>query len=136
MGKARCLNFRQRIYEKNVEENFDHYKRYTTYRRVLQSICPESGRDNTLASLDFKTPTRFDNLYFQNIVEGKGLLHSDNVLVSEDLEGEIREEVWAFASDQQLFFASFVNSIVKMGYINVLTGNEGEIRKNCRFVNP
>ena len=77
--------------EKSIEENFDHYKRYNTYRRILQSICPESGRDNTLGALDFKTPSRFDNLYFQNIIEGKSLLHSDNVLVNEDLEGEIRE---------------------------------------------
>ena len=136
MGKARCVSFRQRIYEKSIEETFDHYKRYNTYRRILESICPESGRDNTLAALDFRTPTRFDNLYFQNIVEGKGLLHSDNVLVNEDLEGEIREQVWAYASDQQLFFDSFVNSILKMGNINVLTGSEGEIRKHCRFVNP
>lgn len=136
MGKARCVSFRQRIYEKSAEENFDYYKRYTTFRRILRSICPESGKDNALGALDFKTPTRFDNLYFHNIIEGKGLLQSDNVLVREDLEGEIREQVRAYASDQQLFFASYVNSIVKMGNINVLTGNEGEVRKNCRFVNP
>ena len=44
--------------------------------------------------------------------------------------------MWAYASDQQLFFDSFVNSILKMGNINVLTGSEGDIRKNCRFVYP
>ncbi|KAL5791466.1 hypothetical protein ACOSP7_000060 [Xanthoceras sorbifolium] len=136
MGKARCLSFRQRVYEiSNGEYNHDKYKRYRTFRRILRSICPESGRDDELAPLDYVTPARFDNQYFINLVQGNGLLHSDNVLFNEDHEGEIMKKVWAYASDEELFFTSYVNSIIKMGNIRVLTGIEGEIRKNCRFVN-
>lgn len=134
MGKARCLSFRQRIYDASTIHH-DHYKRYTTFRRILSSICPESGHDNEFAPLDLMTPARFDNHYYINILQGEGLLISDNVLVTQDPEGEIIEQVWAFASNQELFFDSFANSMVKMGNINVLTGNEGEIRRNCRFVN-
>ncbi|XVF13559.1 hypothetical protein REPUB_Repub08aG0217600 [Reevesia pubescens] len=136
LGKSRCSSFRQGVYDINIEEKYDKYKRYRTFRRTLRSICPNSGRDNAIAPLDFSTPAKFDNNYYVNIVEGKGLLISDNVLVTEDHEGEIRKLVWAFASNQELFFSSFVNSVVKMGNINVLTGIEGEIRKNCRFINP
>ncbi|KAL5862550.1 hypothetical protein ACOSQ3_000064 [Xanthoceras sorbifolium] len=136
MGKARCLSFRQRVYEiSNGEYNHDKYKRYRTFQRILRSICPESGRDDELAPLDYVTPARFDNQYFINLVQGNGLLHSDNVLFNEDHEGEIMKKVWAYASDEELFFTSYVNSIIKMGNIRVLTGIEGEIRKNCRFVN-
>lgn len=136
MGKARCLSFRQRAYEvMNELKKYDKFERYTTFRRILRSICPESGDDDTLAPLDFRTPARFDNLYFLNILEGKGLFGSDNVLVTEDHEGDILHLVWTFASKQELFFESFVNSIIKMGNINVLIGNQGEVRKNCRFVN-
>ncbi|KAG6687761.1 hypothetical protein I3842_11G088300 [Carya illinoinensis] len=135
IGRARCLSFRQRVYDVSTEHDYDRYKRHTTFRRILRSICPESGRDNKFAPLDFMTPARFDNHYYLNILEGEGLLGSDNVLVAEDDEGEIRRQVWAFASNQKLFFESFVKSVVKMGNINVLTGNEGEIRRNCRFVN-
>ncbi|XVE57490.1 hypothetical protein DITRI_Ditri04bG0095300 [Diplodiscus trichospermus] len=135
-GKARCLSFRQRVYDINIEEKYDRYKRYRTFRRILRSICPNSGRDHAIAPLDFSTPAKFDNLYYINILQGKGLLGSDNVLLTEDHEGEIRKLVWAFASNQELFFTSFAYSVVKMGNINVLTGNEGEIRKNCRFINP
>lgn len=136
MGKARCLSFRQRIYDAEFKEtHYDKYKRYTTFRRILRSICPESGKDNTVAPLDFMTPARFDNHYFINILQGNGLLGSDNVLVFQDHTGEIVKQVLAYASDEKLFFASFANSIVKMGNINVLTGTQGEIRKNCRFVN-
>ncbi|KAJ4826785.1 Peroxidase 20 [Turnera subulata] len=133
MGKARCLSFRQRVHDVNTEEYYDKYKRYTTFRRILRSICPRSGKDFQLAPLDFNTPARFDNHYFLNILQGRGLLLSDNVLVSEDHEGEILKQVWAYASNQDLFFASFVESMINMG--NILGDNEGEIRKNCRFVN-
>lgn len=116
-------------------QHYDPYKRYTTFRRILRSICPESGKDDKIAPLDFTTPARFDNHYYLNILQGQGLLGSDNVLVTEDHEGEIRAQVWAYAANQRLFYAAFAKSIVKMGNINVLTGNEGEIRKNCRFLN-
>ncbi|KAI4327244.1 hypothetical protein L6164_019729 [Bauhinia variegata] len=138
IGRARCVSFRKRIYEPKPEYyyGYDRYKRYTTFRRVLRSICPVSGRDNKFAPLDFETPTRFDNHYYINLLQGNGLLGSDNVLLSQDLEGKIREQVWAYASNEKLFFASFIKSMIKMGNIDVLTENEGEVRRHCRFVNP
>ncbi|XAR54843.1 Peroxidase [Bertholletia excelsa] len=136
IGEARCLSFKQRIYHEDLEEQFYDHNQGTTFRKALRSICPASGGDNSLAPLDLITSARFDNHYFINIIQGQGLLQSDNVLVSEDLEGEIRRHVWAFASDQNLFFASFAESMIKMGNTNVLIGGEGEIRRNCRFVNP
>ncbi|XP_022157568.1 peroxidase 20 isoform X1 [Momordica charantia] len=135
IGKARCLSFRQRVYQKNPEEEHDRYKGHNTYRRVLRSICPKTGQDQRIAPLDFGTPARFDNHYFLSILQGKGLLGSDNVLITQDYEGDIRRQVWSYASDQTLFFASFVKSIVKMGNINVLTAHQGEVRKNCRVTN-
>ncbi|BBH02940.1 Peroxidase superfamily protein, partial [Prunus dulcis] len=119
MGRARCLSFRQRVYD-----IYDLSKNATVH-------MPKSGRDDELAPLDFQTPARFDNHYYLNILQGKGLLGSDNVLVTQDHDGEILKQVWAYASDQKLFFASFVKSVIKMGNINTLTGNQGEIRKHC-----
>lgn len=136
MGKAKCLSFRQRVYDVNFfEVNHDRYKRYTTFRRILRSICPQSGKDHRLAPLDLMTPSQFDNHYFHNLLQGKGLLGSDTVLITQDYEGEILKQVLAYASDEKLFFQSFAKSMVKMGNINVLTGDKGEIRRNCRFVN-
>ncbi|XP_058224352.1 peroxidase 20 [Rhododendron vialii] len=132
IGKSRCFTFRQGIYQD--EEKF-HLKRDTTYQEILRSLCPKSGKDDKFAPLDSATPARFDNLYYHNIIQGQGLLISDNVLVSEDVGGDIRKHVWNFANDQDFFFHSFGNSMIKMGSINVLTGEEGEIRRNCRFVN-
>ncbi|XVF10995.1 hypothetical protein REPUB_Repub07fG0230800 [Reevesia pubescens] len=87
LGKARCLSFRQRVYDMNIEEKYDKYKRYRTFRRTLRSICPNSGRDNAIAPLDFSTPAKFDNHYFINIVEGKGLLGSDMCQSQKTMKG-------------------------------------------------
>nr|WDA42942.1 peroxidase 20 [Fagopyrum tataricum] len=134
MGMARCLSFAKRLYDPTIEENHD--PRYSTFQRSLRSICPAPGNSNRVISLDYKTPFMFDNYYFKNLIEARGLLHSDNVLVLEDNEeGFVMERVWAYAYNQKLFFESFSNSMVKMGNINVLTGEQGEIRKYCRFVN-
>lgn len=137
IGKAKCTSFRQRIYDYDDSEErlYHHHRKNDEFQRVQRSICPKSGRDDALAPLDFVTPTRFDNRYFHNIKLGQGLLISDNVLVSEDIKGEIRDLVWAFASNEEYFFSSFVNSMIKMGNIHVLTGQQGEIRNNCRFIN-
>lgn len=133
MGVARCVSFRQRIYDAGFQENI--YERFSSFQETLSSICPRSGNDNVLTPLDYSTPTFFDNHYYENLAESKGLLHSDNVLVLEDEGGDIQQRVWAYASNREFFFDSFASSMIKMGNINVLTGEKGEIRKNCRFVN-
>lgn len=81
------------------------------------------------------TSARFDNRYYINILQGRGLLATDNILVSQDQDGEIEKLVWAYASDQQLFFREFAASMLKMGSITPLTGEQGEIRRNCRLLN-
>jgi len=121
--------------KEEYDYGYDDYKWYTSLKRILRSICPVEGRDNKSAPLDFQTPKRFGNHYFINILEGKDLLGSDNVLISHDLLGKITEQVWDYASNEKILFASFAKSMIRMGNINVLTGNKGEIRRNCRFVN-
>lgn len=41
----------------------------------------------------------------------------------------------SFNNNQTLFFEKFKASMIKMGNIGVLTGAQGEIRKQCNFVN-
>ncbi|KAM7493979.1 hypothetical protein LguiB_028588 [Lonicera macranthoides] len=135
IGKARCVSFRQRIYDQDHEEFNLYHQKNPIFRRILRSICPESGRDDEVTPLDYVTPAQFDNHYYHNIIQGEGLLGTDNVLVTQDLEGEIRKQVWKYAFDEKYFFKSFAKSMIKMGNIHVLTGEEGQIRKNCRFVN-
>lgn len=97
-------------------------------------MCPITGGDNNISPLDFASPARFDNTYFKLILWGKGLLTSDEVL----LTGNVRKTmnlVKAYALDEALFFKQFAKSMIKMSSIKPLTGFNGEVRKNCRRVN-
>ncbi|KOM48124.1 hypothetical protein LR48_Vigan07g182800 [Vigna angularis] len=72
IGQAQCQLFRARIYnETNIDISFTESRR---------SIYPSSGGDTNLSPLDSLTPIRFDNKYFSELVAGRGLLISDQVL--------------------------------------------------------
>ena len=79
------------------------------------------------------SPATFDNQYYINLLSGEGLLPSDQALVTDDYQ--TRQLVLSYAEDPLAFFEDFKNSMLKMGSLGALTGNDGEIRRNCRIVN-
>lgn len=103
------------------------------YASQLRAKCPRSGGDQNLFFLDFVSPTKFDNNYFKNLLASKGLLNSDQVLVTKSQAS--LNLVKKYAENTELFFEQFAKSMVKMGNISPLTGVKGEIRKNCRKIN-
>lgn len=127
IGQARCTTFRGRIYSNgtNIESSF---------ARTRQSNCPNTSGtgDNNLAPLDLQTPNSFDNNYFKNLLQNKGLLQSDQVLFN---GGSTDSSVQNYANAPARFFSDFAAAMVKMGDISPLTGSNGEIRKDCRRVN-
>lgn len=126
IGQARCTSFRTRIYN---ESNID-----ASFAQTRQSNCPSTtgSGDNNLAPLDVQTPTSFDNDYFKNLVNQKGLLHSDQQLFS---GGSTNALVQTYTQNPKRFTSDFVAAMIKMGDISPLTGSNGEIRKNCRKTN-
>ncbi|CAN1349034.1 Peroxidase 4 [Linum perenne] len=124
IGMARCTTFRDHIYD---DSDID-----PLFAKWLQSICPLIGRDDVLAPLDYQTPIHFDNSYYVNLVHEKGLLHSDQELYNENHAASI---VRFYVDHPDVFFEDFGVGMIKMGEIMPLTGNEGEIRKNCRKAN-
>ncbi|KAG2587846.1 peroxidase 72-like [Panicum virgatum] len=132
IGLSRCTSFRQRLYNQTGNGAADATLDVSFAARLRQG-CPRSGGDGNLFPLDLATPARFDNLYFKNILAGRGLLSSDEVLLTKS--AETAALVKAYAADVDLFFRHFAQSMVKMGNISPLTGAQGEIRKNCRRLN-
>ncbi|GMH15228.1 hypothetical protein Nepgr_017069 [Nepenthes gracilis] len=123
-GDARCTNFRARIYnETNINPEFASSKK---------SICPITGGDNNLSTLDVTTPYYFDNAYYKNLLNEKGLLHSDQQLYN---GGSTDSQVESYSSNPANFSADFSNVMVKMGNLSPLTGSNGQIRYNCRKIN-
>ncbi|CAL5052763.1 unnamed protein product [Urochloa decumbens] len=85
---------------------------------------------------DYCDDNCFDNGYYQNLLNGKGLLSSDQGLFSsaEGVASGTKDLVLAYSDDMDKFINDFGWSLLKMGNI-ALTGSDGEIRKNCRVVN-
>ncbi|KAI9201328.1 hypothetical protein LWI28_021714 [Acer negundo] len=133
IGVARCVTFKQRLYNQNGNNQPDQTLE-KNYYQGLKSVCPRTGGDNIISPLDLASPARFDNTYFKLILWGKGLLTSDQVLLSGNVD-KTKALVKAYALDEALFFEQFAKSMVNMGNITPLTGFNGEVRKNCRRVN-
>lgn len=133
IGVARCVTFRQRLYNQNGNNQPDATLE-RTYYNGLKNTCPRIGGDNNISPLDLASPIRFDNTYFKLILQGQGLLNSDEVLLTGNV-GKTMELVKEYAGNEGVFFEQFANSMVKMGNISPLTGSNGEIRKNCRQIN-
>ncbi|XP_011025859.1 PREDICTED: peroxidase 72 [Populus euphratica] len=132
IGNARCTSFRQRLYNQSGNGKPD-FSLQQSFAAQLRNRCPRSGGDQNLFFLDFVSPTKFDNSYFKNILASKGLLSSDQVLLTKN-EASM-ELVKKYAENNELFFVQFAKSMVKMGNISPLTGYRGEIRKSCRKIN-
>ncbi|GAU43772.1 hypothetical protein TSUD_377970 [Trifolium subterraneum] len=133
IGRGQCKFFVDRLYNFSNTGNPDPTLN-TTYLQTLKSICPNNGPGTTLTNLDLTTPDTFDSKYYSNLKIGKGLFQSDQELFSTSGADTIAI-VNSFNNNQTLFFENFKASMIKMGNVGVLTGSQGEIRKQCNFVN-
>ncbi|KAI7748989.1 hypothetical protein M8C21_033906, partial [Ambrosia artemisiifolia] len=127
IGQSRCVAFRARIYGNatNIDANFA-----STRRRN----CPENrgNGDGNLAPLDLVTPNSFDNNYFRNLVQRRGLLQSDQVLFN---GGSTDSIVLEYSNNPRRFASDFAAAMVKMGEIEPRTGANGVIRTTCSVAN-
>ncbi|KHN36076.1 Peroxidase 72 [Glycine soja] len=132
IGNSRCTSFRQRLYNQTGNGKAD-FTLDQVYAAELRTRCPRSGGDQNLFVLDFVTPIKFDNFYYKNLLANKGLLSSDEILLTKNKVSA--DLVKQYAENNDIFFEQFAKSMVKMGNITPLTGSRGEIRKNCRRIN-
>ncbi|VAH85937.1 unnamed protein product [Triticum turgidum subsp. durum] len=95
----------------------------------LKRTCPAKGTDRRTA-LDVRTPDVFDNKYYVNLVNREG--SSCRTRTSSPTTPPGRR----FTRSQRYFFNQFGVSMVKMGQIRVLTGDQGQVRRNCSAINP
>ncbi|XP_070057970.1 peroxidase 40-like [Nicotiana tomentosiformis] len=115
IGRARCSTFSSRLNGgSNSDMNLD-------FLQSLQQLCSVSDTNTTLANLDDMTPSTFDNQYYVNLLSGKGLLVSDQVLATGD--DNTREIVQTYVDDPSAFFEDFKNSMLKMGSLAPLPGD-------------
>ena len=125
IGRSQCQNFRSHIYnDRNINASF------VTQRK---QACPPQGRggDGNLVSFDVRTADQFDNAYYKNLVERRGLLHSDQELFNGATQDAL---VRTYSTNQARFFSDFATAMVKMGNL-MPSGTTTEVRLNCRRAN-
>ncbi|PAN17419.1 hypothetical protein PAHAL_3G130400 [Panicum hallii] len=106
------------------------------YAFLLKSICPSNSSQffpTTTTLMDLITPTKLDNKYYVGLSNNLGLFISDAALLT---NATMKALVDSFVRSEATWKAKFARSMLKMGQIEVLTGTQGEIRRNCRVINP
>ncbi|KAL5561076.1 hypothetical protein UlMin_030823 [Ulmus minor] len=132
IGVSRCSSFSTRLYSFNVTHPQDpsmdpHFAAY------LKTRCPPPPpTGDPILPLDSRTPHRLDNMYYVEITKRRGLLTSDQTLLSSPATSNM---VLNNAKHGSVWAHKFANAMTKMGSLDVLTGYQGEIRSHCSVVN-
>ncbi|XP_015899772.2 peroxidase 44 [Ziziphus jujuba] len=134
VGVAHCQFFQDRLFDFQGSGSPDPSMDAALVTK-LQKLCGTQSKpldSDPAAFLDQNTSFVFDNQFYNQIIQKKGILQIDQELTSDSRTSGI---VSGFAFSGTGFTQSFASAIVKMGSIEVLAGNAGEIRKNCRVFN-
>lgn len=127
VGFSHCNEFTDRLYSSRVDPTLE-----PNFAQSLMQQCPRNFDPQVAINLDVQTPTVFDNVYYQNLVSGRGLLNSDQVLFT---DSDSQSTVVEFANNPAEFMATFGNAMRKLGRVGVKTGSDGEIRLDCAKFN-
>ncbi|XP_028771187.1 peroxidase 63-like [Neltuma alba] len=132
IGFSHCSQISNDIYNNSKFSQYD--PQYNPrFAAGLQRACGDYKKNPTLSVFnDIMTPNKFDNMYFQNLPKGLGVLKSDRGLFSDPRTRPFVEE---FAADENKFFQAFAQAMQKLGLVGVQTGRKGEIRRRCDQIN-
>ncbi|PNT69749.1 hypothetical protein BRADI_3g60880v3 [Brachypodium distachyon] len=121
LGSAHCSSFQDRIASPALRPSF---------AKALRRACPANNTDAAAGwAFDSSTPkakASFDNGYFRMLQSGRGLLTSDEALLTHP---KTRAFVALYAASQDEFFRDFVASMLRMSALN---DPAGEVRAHCR----
>ncbi|KAJ3692516.1 hypothetical protein LUZ60_012866 [Juncus effusus] len=131
IGGAHCFTFVDRIYN-NTPVALD-----SILGNNLKRTCPFPQQNHDItkdAKVDFDPSSSMvlDGSYYNRILSGKALLSSDQALMSDRKTSTI---VQRMATDPAKWKRKFTKALIKVGQVQVLVGNQGEIRKKCKAVN-
>ncbi|KAK4423866.1 Peroxidase 39 [Sesamum alatum] len=126
IGTAHCTIIADRFHDPEKAKEIDR-----GYLITMQTLTWCVNNTQTIA-FDPYSHHKMDSRFYKELLKKRALIESDNNLAKEP---HAQEYMRKFAVDQQGWIEKFTTAIIKMGEIEVLTGNQGEIRKQCRGVN-
>ncbi|XP_015968947.1 peroxidase 3-like [Arachis duranensis] len=130
IGVGHCNLFSNRLFNFTGKGDQDPSLN-PTYADFLKTKCQGPSDTTTTVELDPNGSTKFDNDYYNILVQNKGLFQSDAALLTTKTSRNIVNEL----RNQNKFYTEFGQSMRRMGAIEVLTGSAGEIRHKCSVVN-
>lgn len=131
VGFSHCNKFTNRIYGFSSTNSIDPTLN-KPYATQLQSMCPKGVDPRIAVNMDTTTPLRFDNWYYANLKQGKGLFSSDQVLYTDPRS---RPTVENWAKNNVDFYNAFSSAMIKLGRVGVKNANNGNIRIRCDVFN-
>ncbi|KAK6249439.1 hem peroxidase - like 10 [Theobroma cacao] len=132
IGFSHCKEFAYRLYnyKKNIPTDPGYHPKYAA---ALKKVCENYTKDTAMSAFnDAMTPSKFDNMYYQNLLRGLGLLESDNALLKDP---RTRPFVQLYATNQTAFFNDFARAMEKLSRYGIKTGRKGEVRRKCDAFN-
>lgn len=135
MGRTHCSYIVDRLYNYNGTGKPDPTMN-ATFVETMRKLCSprKKGQHDPLVYLNPQSGPdyNFTESCYQRIQSHEAVLGIDQQLLYSDDTQQITEE---FAAGFEDFRRTFALSMYRMGNIQVLTGNQGEIRRNCRYTN-
>eukprot|EP00257_Ricinus_communis_P012194 XP_002534075.2 probable peroxidase 61 [Ricinus communis] len=136
MGKTRCRYVEDRLYNFNNTGKPDPYMDQA-FAAQMRKLCPPRTKKGQSDPQVFLNPDsgsnyKFTESFYKRVLSYKSVLGVDQQLLYNNDTLQIAQE---FAANFEDLRRSFALSMNRMGNINVLTGNAGEIRQNCHFTN-
>jgi peroxidase len=132
IGISHCNSFSERLYNFTGRGGADP-SLDPMYAAKLRQKCKTLTDNTTIVEMDPGSFRTFDVDYYRNLVKRRGLFQSDAALITDATSKA--DVLRVLNGPPEFFFNVFGASMVKMGMVDVKTGSEGEIRKNCAFVN-
>ncbi|XP_021765150.1 peroxidase 57-like [Chenopodium quinoa] len=131
VGIAHCISFEDRLYSGTSQ--FDPTMD-PTLREQLSETCPQGQFSNNFALLN-QNPQhsgKVDNTFYNQILKQRGILSIDQALANDPLT---KATVVQLSLNATLFNVALANAMVKLQAVDVLTGDQGEIRNVCSKFN-
>ncbi|KAI7755019.1 hypothetical protein M8C21_020186 [Ambrosia artemisiifolia] len=132
IGRSHCTAFASRLYNFSSTVNQDPSLNQL-YASKLKQDCPKGSNNvNLVVPMNPGSPTISDTDYYVDVLNNRGLFTSDQSLLTSP---STLNQVHQHAMNPLVWKSKFASAMVKMGRIGVITGQQGEIRSNCRVIN-
>ncbi|RZC72668.1 hypothetical protein C5167_048148 [Papaver somniferum] len=131
IGVAACTSFTTRLFNFTGKGDSDPTLD-SEYVPRLKSKCKPNDLVHR-AEMDPGSVKTFDSSYYKLVSKRRGLFTSDASLLDDPVtKAYVKSQA---RNNGPTFFKDFAVSMEKMNAIEVLTGNDGEIRKHCALIN-